>query len=198
MLHSKPIKQTDFQLFKAKDYTSLLKKYEPLVYSVTRKFYSEMVKDKSIEFEDICQYNKMLIWEAIIYTKKIIKQRKFNDGMRFGLILKQKLNQHLSIELNKKRNQINRNLIEIENLSESNLICHSNFEERIENEELYEKFAIQLTNKERKILEVLKLRKKYNDIPKQLHLSEILFKKIKNDLKNRFNDFIKKEVKESI
>lgn len=195
---------SDYQLFKTKNYDLLFIKYEPLLKDLSEKHYRLLQSDKSLEYEDIYRENQIRMWNAIKDTEKKMIKRKFNDGMRFGIILKLWLQSYNRARVRKKKTKINREAIRFSNESpktiledisyivESTLKDNRNkniFEEKF----LYEKFMDSLGVREKCFCEKLERGWSLHQLSNYFNQSENKCANKRRILRRKCIDFLKKE-----
>jgi hypothetical protein len=194
----------DYELFKNKQYELILQKYQPMIYSISKKF--SHLNDNSIDFDDIIQENMIVAWFAIEYAQQRIKNKKttFNDKLYFGPMLKQRLTKYSMDRLQKQNLQINQRLDSIfsdtydresglKELKELKIKDNFNFTEQLEEADLYWNFIKLLSTKERKLLLLMEKFKTCNKVSKKMSMSYTTTAKNIKNLKNKYQEFIHRD-----
>jgi hypothetical protein len=199
------VETCDYDLFKDKNYDLLMKKYQPLIYTTTCRYFSYLSRDASIEFEDVLQFNNMIAWEKICKTEKLIKERNFNKGMRFGIILKLELKSYCEAKIKKQKDFINQNLISfpLDSFDYENLLySHDNslsFQKdtwgvKYETEEMYDEFQESLTSVQKNFMQKLMINNHLSikQLAIKFKMKEFVVRYQRTSLKKKFLDFSKK------
>jgi len=194
---------SDFHLFKKNDFNMLFKKYNPLIKRMSRINYNYISGDASLDYDDIYQMNMMVAWDAMQYTKKIMVEKKFDEGMNFGFFLKERLSTYNITRINKKKSKIDRNNLSVDVLeSKSDTYNYTkkyilkdthDFIPHIEECDLYERFVNQLTKKEQKFIKYLEQHRTAHKIHIKTGLGLSICNSMKKKLKKEFMEFLKKE-----
>lgn len=183
---------SDAKLFEKKDYEGILKKYDPLIKKASFKQF-KINRDKSEEFEDIYQINKLTIFNYILYIEKKIQKKEidFNHGSTLGIFFKQRLTTYSNAKSNKKRNKVHQNLSyfseqhQFSDFSSNDCFCSQS----IEFDCYYDNFLKTLSKEERKFMEVSNKYNKKGDVARVLNISCGKARKIREIVKQKYIDY---------
>jgi hypothetical protein len=194
------VEECDYNLFKSKKYELILKKYQPLIFNITLKFYNNVVKDKAIEFEDMIQMNKICVWKEILRTAEMFQKGtriKFNDGMNFGYIAKLKLMTFDYGLAFKKVNSIHRGLLFLDyfnnELNERYVAYYDTIYHSQQLRDCLDTFVSQLYDENKTIMKNTLLDISDEKAAKKMKISLFSYKRLKNKLKTTFIKFIQQE-----
>lgn len=200
------IVETDFTLLKQENYEKLLKKYLPLIRRLSYSCYKSNPRDNSVSYEDVCQINTIRTWRFIEHTKNKMEKDNFDEGMRFGVLLKMYLKAYNKAYSEKKRNTINFNLVSIDeemkppkdqvdkNTKFQKYIAYNDkFAILTESTIIFEKFVSQLSEREKTFVDAYKVSDHLSEVAKKMNIPYNIGLEIRKRLKLKYIEFLYKE-----